>query len=136
MSYDASLPTTLDRIRLIVGDTSNDETAELFPDDTYAATIDQYTNWKLAAAAMAEAMAVQIEQDPTSVNLPGEVAVGWQDRTRSLRAKAAQLRVEAAAEDAAVTNGITSVGLTRAGTGEMAEYRDTRTFRGLRRQAW
>lgn len=133
MSYDPTLPTTLDRIRLLVGDTSDDEATELFPDDTYTAEIERHANWKLAAATMAEAVAVKIEQDPTSVNIPGEVAVGWQDRTRSLRATAARLRAEAAAEGAAVTHGITSVGLTRAGTGDMAEYRDTRAFRGLRR---
>lgn len=132
MTYDPLLPTTRDRIRLIVGDTSDDEATELFPDETYDAEIARYTNWKLAAASMAEAAAVKIEQDPTSVNFSGEIAVSWQSRTSALRAAALRLRTEAAAEDAASGNGITSVQLAR-GWGEEAEYRDTRAFRGLRR---
>src|SRR5690606_33646947 len=99
VSFDPTLPTTLDRIRLIVGDTSNDETVEVFPDSVYLAEIDNYTNWKLAAAAMAEAVAVRIEQDPSSVAFPQDISVGWADRTRQLRATAVRLRQEAAAED-------------------------------------
>lgn len=131
MTYDPLLSTTRDRIRFIVGDTSNDEATELFPDDTYEAEIARYTNWKLAAASMAEAAAVKIEQDPNSVNVPGEVAVSWQDRTRSLRATAIRLRSEAAAEDA-TGSGVTSVALAR-GDSATAEYRDTRFYRQLRR---
>lgn len=131
MSFDPTLATTLDQIRLITGDTSDDEATEWFPDDTYQAEIDRYTNWKLAAASMAEAVAVKIEQNPTSVNVQGEVAVSWQDRTRSLRATAARLRTEAAAEDA-TANGIASVVLQRDGTRAAGEYR-TSAYRGLRR---
>lgn len=137
MTFDPTLSTTIDRIRLIVGDTSDDEATELFPDDTYEAEIANYTNWKLAAAAMAEAVAVKIEQDPNSVNVPGEVAVSWQDRTRSLRLAATRLRAEAAAEDAASGNGITSVALTRDGASSAAEYRATGwAYRGLRGRSW
>lgn len=132
MTYDSLLPTTRDRIRLIVGDTSGDEATELFPDETYDAEIARYTNWKLAAASMAEAAAVKIEQDPSSVNVPGEVAVSWQGRTSALRAAALRLRTEAASEDAASGKGITSVQLTR-GYDADAEYRPTRNYRGLRR---
>lgn len=131
MSFDPTLPTTLDRIRLIVGDTSNDETVEVFPDSVYLAEIDNYTNWKLAAAAMAEAVAVRIEQDPNSVSFPSDMSVGWADRTRQLRATAVRLRQEAAAEDAAGANGVRSVQLQRSGLERSSEYRAD--YRRLRR---
>jgi hypothetical protein len=132
MSFDPTLPTTLDRIRLIVGDTSNDVATEWFLDDTYEAEIANYTNWKLAAAAMAEAVAVKIEQEPRSFTATGDMAVSWGDMTRSLRLQATRLRAEAAAEDAASGNGITSVALSRDGTSAAAEYRAS-AYRGLRR---
>lgn len=103
MSYDPTLPTTLDRIRLIVGDTSDDQATELFPDETYEAEIANYANWKRAAAAMAAAAAVKIEQDPTSIAFPGDMSVSWNVRTVSLRQKAAQLRAEADDEDSTTT---------------------------------
>lgn len=131
MAFDPTLPTTLDRIRLIVGDTSNDADAEIFPDTVYTATIAEHDNWKLAAAAMAEAVAVRIEQDPTSVSFPQDMAVGWTDRTRSLRATAARLRAEAAAEDAALLGAVRSVALVRGGSAT-SEYRPS-AYRGLRR---
>lgn len=132
MSYDPQLPTTLDRIRMIVGDTSSDVDTELFPDETYNATIAEHTNWKLAAAAMADAVAVKIEQDPTSFTAVGDMSVGWSDRTRSLRATASRLRDEAGAEDAPVNNTVVSVPLTRGTSSGNGEYRDNRYSR-LRR---
>ena len=133
MSYDPSLPTTLDRIRLIVGDTSDDLATELFPDETYTATIAEYgASWKIAAAVMAEAVAVRIEQDPTSFTAQGDMSVGWSDRTRSLRDTAARLRREAAAEDATGSNVLTSVALGRDGTVGRGEYRAT-AYARLRR---
>ena len=131
MSFDPTIPTTLDRIRLIVGDTSSDPATELFPDETYTATIAMYTNWKLAAAAMAEAVAVKIEQDPTSFTAVGDMSVGWSDRTRSLRDTASRLRMEAGAEDVPVGNTIVAVALERGGASG-GEYRDSRYAR-LRR---
>lgn len=106
MTYDPTLPTTVDRIRLMLADTSNDVTTELFPDATYMAALAMYTNWKRAAADMAEAAAVKIEQDPSSVNFPGDIATSWSDRTRSLRARAASLRKEADDEDVADDGGM------------------------------
>lgn len=99
MSYDAALTTTLDRIRLIVGDTSNDVTTELFPDETYEAEIAQYLNWKLAAADMAEAVAVVLDKKFTGIS--GTQSLQWADRAKTLRARAVSLRQESAIEDAA-----------------------------------
>lgn len=132
MAFNPALPTLLDRIRMIVGDTSNDPETELFPDETYNAKIAEYQNWKLAAAEMAEAIAVQIEQDPTSFTAVGDMSVAWTDRTRSLRATAARLRSEAASEGVTVSNVIESIPLVRDGAGRGGEYRPER-YRRLRR---
>lgn len=132
MSFNAGLPTSRDRIRMIVGDTSNDEETEFFLDETYDATIAEYSNWKIAAAVMAEGVAVTIEQNPSSFTAVGDMAVSWADRTRSLRDIAARMRREAAAEDVAVDNTIVSVPLTRgtgSGDGEYAPRRYSRLRR-------
>ena len=68
---------------------------------------------------MAEAVAVKIEQDPSSFTATGDFSVSWSDRTRSLRASAVRLRQEAAIEGA---GGVTSVALSREGSAS-AEYR-------------
>lgn len=124
MSFDPLVPSMLDRIRLITGDTGGDEAAEYFSDVTYEAAIVEHENWKLAAAFMADAVAVKIEQDPTSYTATGDFAVSWTDRTRSLRSQAIRLRQEAAIEDAAGTAGVISVALSRGGS-VTPEYRLT-----------
>lgn len=129
MSFDPSLSTVRDRIRMIVGDTSNDEDAEFFIDESYDAVISQHSNWKIAAAVMAEGVAVQIEQDPSSFTAVGDMSVGWSDRTRSLRETARRLRSEAAAEDTAIDNSIVSVPLVRHRSGGAAEYVPSRYSR-------
>lgn len=131
MSYDPTLPTIRDRIRSIVGDTAGIETDETFPDSTYDAVIELHANWKLAAAEMAEKVAVSIEQDPTSYTATGDMSVGWGDRTRSLRAVATRLRAEAAEEDQTTLTGIVSSQLERPGGSHHAEYH--RTWRGWKR---
>lgn len=106
MTYNAGLPTTRDRIRLIVGDTSNDVAAEMFPDATYDAVLTQYTNWKRAAADMAEAVAVQLDRKLSGMTAVGDVALQWTDQAKTLRAKAIALRAEAVTEDASLTTGV------------------------------
>ena len=128
MTYDPALPTTRDKIRLLVGDT--DTTAELLPDATYDAAIAAYgETWKLAAAEMAEAVAVAIERQVSSFSAGGEITVGWSDRTRTLRALAVRLRQEAATD---ALGAITTVALEREGSGTTPEY-TTRRYVTLRR---
>lgn len=98
MSFDPSLATTLDRIRLLVGDT--DTTAEVYPDATYDAAIMGYANWKWAAAEMADAVAVKYDLRATGIVAQGDASINWGDRAKTLRATAVRLRAEAAAEDA------------------------------------
>ncbi len=97
MSYNAALTSTRDRIRFITGDI--DETAEVFPDSTYDAEIAMYTNWKWAAADMADSMAVALDKRVNGVTLTGDVAAQWTDRAKTLRARAVALRKEAQSED-------------------------------------
>lgn len=132
MSYDPSLTTVRDRIRMIVGDTSGVEEEEFFLDESYDAVIAQHSNWKIAAAVMAEGVAVKIEQDPSSFTAVGDMSVGWSDRTRMLRDIAKRMRAEAAAEDSSIDNSIVSVPLVRQGSGGAAEYVPSR-YAGLKR---
>lgn len=121
--FDPSLPTVRDRIRSIVGDITSPET---LPDATYDAVIAEYDQWKLAAADMAERVAVLIEQDPTNYTDVGVMAVGWGDKSRSLRAIAMRLRAEVAAESSvSAIPAATSVQLARAGGSNAPEYRYT-----------
>lgn len=132
MSYDHALATLRDRIRMIVGDTTGDPSTEFFLDESYDAVISQHTNWKVAAAVMAEGVAVKIEQDPSSFTAVGDMSVSWNDRTRMLREVAKRLRTEAAAEDLATDNKVVSEALIRPGSGSAAEYVPSRYSR-LRR---
>lgn len=132
MSYDSALLTDRDRIRLITGDTTGDPVQEFFPDRTYDATLAMYSTWKLAAAAMAEAVAVKIEQDPSSFTAVGDVAVGWSDRTRSLRAQAVRLRQEAMSETSLLGT-VVSIQATRAGRGSEGLEYSPRSYRRLER---
>ncbi|MGB3330439.1 MAG: class I SAM-dependent methyltransferase [Thermomicrobiales bacterium] len=127
MTFDPTLPTIRDRIRSIVGDINEPPT---MPDATYDAVIAEYaaTSWKLAAADMAERVAVLIEQDPTSYTDVGVMAVGWGDRTRSLRALALRLRSEVASESTTIP-AATSRQLARAGASSEPEYRPSRRWR-------
>lgn len=123
MTYDPTLPTIRDRIRKMIGDT--DASSEYFPDATYDAELVDGFNWKLAAASMAESLAVVLEQRITSLTAVGDVSLGWSDRTRSLRLLSARLRQEAATEDATAIGDVTTVSLSRGGSAT-SEYRDTR----------
>lgn len=56
MSYDPALPTTRDRVRALIGDTT---TPELFPDATYDAIIAVETGVYAAASRIARMLAAQ-----------------------------------------------------------------------------
>lgn len=130
MSYDPALPTTLDKIRLMVGDIDTDN--EIFPDETYESRIAEYSDWRLAAAWMAESVAVAIEQDISSFSAGGDLSVSWSDRTRSLRALAIRLRQEVAADAGISLSTIVPVSLARDNSGRNLEYVGQRYRRLLR----
>ncbi len=131
MSYDPTLLTVRDRIRKMIGDTDVD--AEFFPDATYDAELAQAgAAWKIAAASMAESLAVVLENRVSSFTAPGDLAVSWSGRTTTLRSLAARLRAEAEADAGTGDALVTSVQLTRGGSSE-SEYRPSDYYRRLRR---
>jgi len=127
MSFNPALPTLRDRIRIQVGDTN--VASEIYPDATYDAAISQYSDWKLAMASMAEAVAVAIEQDVSSFSAGGDLSVSWSDRTRSLRALALRLRQEVANDSGTTLSGIVSIPMARDSSGSSLEY--TQRYRRL-----
>jgi hypothetical protein len=115
----------------MIGDT--DTSNEYFPDDTYDAEIETAdTSWKLAAASMAESLAVVLEQRVTSFAATGDLSLGWSDRTRSLRALAVRLRQEAADDAITASGSLVSIALQRDAS-TRAEYRASSRYRQLRR---
>jgi hypothetical protein len=97
-SFNPSLPTSLDKMRDVLGDTSL--TAPFAPDETYTAYLAENTNWKLAAAAMARSFASRAINRPTSFTAVGDVAVSWADRAQSWLRIAASLEAQVARETA------------------------------------
>lgn len=129
MAYDPALPTKADEIRFLIADTGQ---PPLIPDATIEAKLAEFADWRLAAADCAEALAVQLERDPTSFTEPGDVALGWGDRARSLRSLAMRLRTEVADEAGLAAGPVILAELVReSGTGRL-DYAATR-YRGLAR---
>lgn len=105
MAYDPTEPTTRDMLRRLVGDT--DDEAPILADATYDAILSQYgapvdpilardsVPYLRAAAEVARSVAVAIEQDPTSINAPGDGAISWSSRTASLQKLAVSFDAQA-----------------------------------------
>jgi hypothetical protein len=79
-TYDSALPTARDRMRHALGDT--DATAPLRWDETYAALLALHDE-PTATAIMARSLANQFGQQPSSVNIPGALAVSFTDRVKA-----------------------------------------------------
>src|SRR5690349_12538890 len=96
-TYDPNLGSDLDRMRQIVGDI--DATDWLRPDAEYLALLGQETDWRLAAARMADSLAAQFGR---RVDRYGDqsVNVSWSSRVSAWQALAQRLRAEVAAERA------------------------------------
>lgn len=107
-----------DVIRGWAGDTSNDVESEIVPDATYLAVLARYgadsaegaatdtAPFYRAAADMLRRVAVVLQSDPSSINAPGDGAIGWSgNRTKALELKAAELEAKADAIDADAAEG-------------------------------
>ncbi len=87
MSYDPGLPVARDRIRFTLGDMFD---PELRPDEEYDALLSQFDE-RTATLKMAESLASQYAQDPSSVSLGGlsvsfsELVKNWQTLATVLR---------------------------------------------------
>lgn len=86
--YDSLLATAKDRMRHMLGDT--DMAAPLREDETYEAILTAYGE-TMGTAVLAEALAVEYAQQPTSVSASG-VSVAWPDRVKTWQELAKRLR--------------------------------------------
>ena len=91
MQDDATL------IRFTLGATGTN--AGLLSDDEVTTATQLYTDWRLAAASLAEQLAAKAINNPSSFGLTGTMQVSWTDRAKSWMAIAKNLREEAARLD-------------------------------------
>ena len=92
MAYDPAETTDRDVIRGLILDT---DAVAVFADATYESVLARHSTWQGAAAEMARRMARYISNRPTSINAPGDGAISWGDRARTLEALAVTLDAEA-----------------------------------------
>ncbi len=100
MSFDPTLASPLDRIRLDLGDTETG--AELIADETITAMLAyQGDDERKATVALASALIVRFAQQPGAVTLgDGEGRVEWGARLEGWEALIKRLTAELAASDA------------------------------------
>ena len=91
MSYDDTLPTDLDKIRALLGDTSNDAATELLTDDHIEAMLSLYS-FNAATATMAMSLAARFAQEPDRVTLPSGLSVSWSERVKYWLSLASQMQ--------------------------------------------
>lgn len=98
------------------------ELRDAFVDIVTDAEISRYillypSDWRLAAAALADALAVRAINRPTSFSAPGQMAISWADRSRGWLAIGKALREQVASDDqlAAASGTVSVVQLERIG---------------------
>ena len=80
MTFDPSLGSVRDRLRLQLGDTVGDPGAEFFLDETYDATLAYYGNNETRTlVALAEALIAKFAQSASRIDL-GDMRFVWRDR--------------------------------------------------------
>lgn len=80
MSFDPSLPSVRDRLRLQLGDTSGNAATELLADSIYDATYAYHGNGESKTlVALAEALIAKFSQAASRINL-GDMEFSWRDR--------------------------------------------------------
>lgn len=80
MSFDPSLPTVRDRLRLQLGDTTGVEATEFMSDETYDAVYAYHGNREPETLlALAEGMIAKFSQAASRINL-GDMEFSWRDR--------------------------------------------------------
>lgn len=93
-TYNPSLATPTDRMRLALGDTNTD--APLRPDDTYAAMLAHHGgDERKAKIELADGLVTQYAQMPSRLELAGDGgAAEWKDRLGAWSSLAKRLRDE------------------------------------------
>lgn len=104
MSFDASLSTLKDHLRLALYDI--DPLNEFQPDETYEAKLSLYSAfdveslaYKRAKADMIEPVANAMDRQPSGMTQQGVGGINWPEQARTLRAMLDGLRKEIAAAD-------------------------------------
>lgn len=97
-SYDESLATDTDWVRMRIGDT--DATGPLLSDEAIASFLAEQATRTLAAASACDAIAAIFTRKANSFSAGG-TSVNWGDRAKAFRDLATQLRTDDAAAEAA-----------------------------------
>lgn len=82
MSFNPTLPTTRDRIRFALADTSGDPATEIVADQTYDALLAAFPDWRQAAVAIGGATLAALQNDVKSYTAPGDLSVTFRDPSR------------------------------------------------------
>src|SRR3954470_19878147 len=77
-TFDPNLSSRRDEIRQMLGDV--DLESPLRSDTEYDALLLLESDWRIAAARMAESLANELAQSPDNVSLTGALGVSWKDR--------------------------------------------------------
>lgn len=115
-----------------------DEQATLIDDTEIERYLGMYpTDWRLAAAALAEVLAVRALNRPTTFGLSGVMNVSWADRAKTWLAVAKALRQQVADDDAAqaAIGTVSAIQLERIGI-EIGEPEYSRERRDRTRGLW
>ncbi len=134
-SYGGDVNDPLDRMRMAVGDTTVGPDGEgneqgLKSDEIYLGLLAQLGDWRLVAAEVADQLAAEFAQRPNTINVPGDIAAGWANRSQLFAAVAKRLRDAVAAEQAANAGAVKSVRPAREDySDDEAEYRRSGTTR-------
>ncbi len=120
-TYDETLPTAKDRMRLQLGDTEvSPEENALLSDETYTALLVQFVTEPEATARAAESLALRYAQEPDSVSISGD-SYSWRDRVKSWLELARRLRAGATAAASVVSAAAVVVGVQRE-EDDLSEY--------------
>lgn len=125
-------PSIYDNIRFTLGATGDN--AGLVLDDEIDNALSLYSEWRLAAAFIADSLAARAINDPSSFAAPGDLSVSWGDRAKAWMNIAKRLREEVreATDQAQGPIGIQAVQLYREAKQHEPEY-SRRRMKGLRR---
>lgn len=108
----STAPTDAERIRYVLGATGALE--GVLTDAEIESALLAYTDWRLAGAYIADALASRAINDPQSFTLTGTMSVSWGDRAKMWQSQAKMLRDDyRASETAEVAKGMQVVALRR-----------------------
>lgn len=121
MPYDPTVPTPLNVVRRMAGDTSGDPASETMQDAEYLAIFAQYgvppdvgaptttAAFYRAAAEALRGVAIRLEARPSSMSQPEEGSISFSGRTTTLREQAAAFDAKAATLEASAAGGFGTV---------------------------